>query len=437
MTTMPPEGANRVTAGQVLRSRKLWIPAGVILALFSFLMSLAYMGAIVNPREAMHDMPIGLVDMDKGAPTANLGQQITAGVVAGSTDGKVAWKQLTEEQARDQMATGKLYAALVIPENFTTSVLALGNPAGQGGQHPAMTVLTNPAAGSLASSMSAGIAQQAAHTASAQLGTQLTKQAAQQQVPTNTAQQLLLADPVSIKTDTGFALGANSGMGMTAFFYVLLLIMCGFIGANVVHGLVESGLGFAPSDFGPFHSHRPKAPIDRRHTLFTAWGLIAGLAIPMASLVMFACVTILGMDAGHLPMLWIFSFCAIVAVGLSCLSILATFGTPGMFVSTFVFIALAVPSSGGTIPLETVPTFYHRISSFEPMRQLVDGIRSILYFDARGDAGLYRAWIMLGVGFVMAIALGYIATTVYDRKGLHRHPAPATVPATEPVGVAG
>ncbi|WP_405164310.1 SNG1 family protein [Nocardia sp. NBC_01499] len=427
MTEEPSRGAHRVTAGQVLRSRKMWIPAGVILALFSFLMSLAYMGAIVNPREAMHDMPIGLVDLDKGASTAraqlNFGQQITTGITAASTDGKIAWKQLSDEQARDQMATGKLYAALVIPDNFTASVLALGDPAGQSGQRPTVTVLTNPAAGSLASSMSASIVQQAAHTASGQLGKQLTSQATQ---PMNTAQQLLLADPISIRTDTGFALGANSGMGMTAFFYVLLLIMCGFIGANVIHGLVESGLGFAPSDFGPWHSHRPKAPIDRRHTLFTAWGLIAGIAIPMASLVMFACVTVLGMDAGHLPLLWIFSYCAIVAVGLSCLSILATFGTPGMFVSTFVFIALAVPSSGGTIPLETVPSFYHRISSFEPMRQLVDGIRSILYFDARGDAGLDRAWIMLGVGFTLAIALGYVATTFYDRKGLHRHPTAPT-----------
>lgn len=437
MTEKPQADAVRVTARQVLRSRKMWVPAGVILSVFAFLLSLAYMGAIVNPRAAMHDLPVGLVNADTGAAQAdgrlNIGQRITDGITAASTDGKVAWKQLTEQQARDEMAEGKLYGALVVPADFTSSVLALGDPARQGGQHPAVTILTNPAAGSLASSLASSVAQQAAHTASAHLGDQLTTVARQHQALT-ADQQYLLADPISIRTDVGHALSENSGLGMTAFFYALLLVMCGFIGANVLNGLVDSGLGFAPSDLGPWHSHGPKAPIDRRHTLYTAWGLMAGLAVPMATLIMIASITVLGMDAGHLPLLWVFSYFGIVAVGISCLSILATFGTPGMFVSTFVFIALAIPSSGGTIPLETVPAFYRHLSVFEPMRQLTGGVRAILYFNASGDAGLFRAWTMMAVGLVLALALGYGATSFYERKGLHRHPesAPAPASATSP-----
>ncbi|MFI9504841.1 YhgE/Pip domain-containing protein [Nocardia sp. NPDC052566] len=418
---MTDEKQARVTAGQVLRSRKMWIPAAVILSLFSFFLSLTYMGAIVNPQQAMRELPVGLVNADTGAGQIDFGQQLTAGIAGASTDGKVAWKQLTEQQARDEMAKGKLYGALVVPENFTASVLALGGPAQPGAQRPTVTVLTNPAAGSLASSMATSVAQQAAHSASTQLGARLTAQTAAHQPATTGAQQFLLADPIAVRTDVGHALSGNSGLGMTAFFYMLLLVMCGFIGANVLHGLVDSGLGFGPSDFGPWRSHRPTAPIDRRHTLFTAWGLLAGLAVPMAALVMLACVTVLGMDAGHLPLLFTFSYCAIVVVGISCLSVLATFGTPGILVTTFVFIALAIPSSGGTIPLETVPGFYRAISSFEPMRQLTDGVRAILYFDAAGDAGLNRAWTMMGFGLLLALALGYGATTLYERKGLHRH----------------
>ena len=64
------------------------------------------------------------------------------------------------------------------------------------------------------------------------------------------------------------------------------------------------------------------------------------------------------------------------------------------------------------------------LAEFEPMRQLTDGVRSILYFDARADAGLTRAWIMMAVGLVLALAFGFAMTRYYDRRGLHRiHPA--------------
>jgi ABC-type polysaccharide/polyol phosphate export permease len=98
----------------------------------------------------------------------------------------------------------------------------------------------------------------------------------------------------------------------------------------------------------------------------------------------------------------------------------ATFGGIGQLVSMFVFIVLALPSSGATIPLQALPDFYRFLARFEPMRQLSDGIRAILYFDARADAGLARAWIMIAVGTVLALLLGWVMTSYYDRKGLRR-----------------
>jgi hypothetical protein len=54
------------------------------------------------------------------------------------------------------------------------------------------------------------------------------------------------------------------------------------------------------------------------------------------------------------------------------------------------------------------------------MRQLSGGMRAILYFDARAEAGLSRAWIMIAVGLAVALAFGLATTSYYDRKGLHR-----------------
>lgn len=77
-------------------------------------------------------------------------------------------------------------------------------------------------------------------------------------------------------------------------------------------------------------------------------------------------------------------------------------------------------------PSRPVPGFYRFLSHFEPMRQLSDGVRAILYFDARGDAGLTRAWIMIATGAVIGLLFGFAMTGYYDRRGHQRlTPRPA------------
>ena len=66
------------------------------------------------------------------------------------------------------------------------------------------------------------------------------------------------------------------------------------------------------------------------------------------------------------------------------------------------------------------------------MRQLSDGVRAILFFDARADAGLRRAWLMIGDRRGRRRpAFGFAMTRYYDRKGLHRL-TPQPVPADRP-----
>ncbi|MEU0031119.1 hypothetical protein [Streptomyces sp. NPDC006335] len=53
---------------------------------------------------------------------------------------------------------------------------------------------------------------------------------------------------------------------------------------------------------------------------------------------------------------------------------------------------MAVPTSGATVPLQAPPGFYRVLGEFEPLRQITDAVRSILYYDAQADAGLPRGW---------------------------------------------
>lgn len=420
--TRPSTPEPQVRAVTLLRHPRLWLVPTALSALVALLLSLLYMGGILSPSDNLHRLPIALVDEDRSRPLPgqeeNLGKQITDSIVAAGTSNTVQWRRLGREEAQDALASGKVYGAFVVPKGFTSSVAALTTD--RATVRPTLTVLTNPGVGSLGSSMAAQINQKAAGQASLTIGKQLADSAA---APTT---RLLLTDPVDVTTRVGHPIGRHSGLGLTAFYYTLLLVLSGFIGGNLIHSGIDTALGYADSEIGPWHARRPTVPLSRTQALVLKMLMTAGISLVTTTLVMVATISILGMDATHLPLLWVFSYCATVTIGLGVQAINAAFGGIGQLVSMFVFIALALPSSGATVPLEATPGFYRFLGTFEPMHQLSAGVRSILYFDARADAGLARAWIMIAIGLAAAFVFGFAMTRYYDRRGLHRlTPRPA------------
>ncbi|MBV6700192.1 SNG1 family protein [Kitasatospora aureofaciens] len=412
---MASTGARAVV---LARHAKLWLVPSIMCGLVAVVLSLLYMGGILNPTGHLHRLPIALVNGDHSPPLPgqpqNVGVQVSRAIVAGTPGSTVDWRQVTGDEAQDQLSSGKVYGALIVPEGFTSSVAALAT--GKAAQRPTVTVLTNPGLGSLGSSIAAQISQNAAHQASLAIGQQLTAVA-----PSGTAAgRLLLQDPLAVTTQVGHPIGSHSGLGLSAFYYTLLAVLTGFVGGNIIHNGVDGALGYGDTEFGPWHTRRPTVPINRTQTLLLKMIMTAGITLLTTTLVMICAILILGMDAPHQALLWVFSYCASLAVGLGVQAINAALGGIGQLVSMFVFIALALPSSGATVPLQAVPGFYRFLGTFEPMRQLSDGIRAIVFFDARSDAGLTRAWIMIAVGIVLALAFGFAMTRYYDRKGLHR-----------------
>ncbi|MFE7394670.1 DUF3533 domain-containing protein [Streptomyces sp. NPDC057582] len=446
----------RVSARGLLRRRGVWLPSAVILGLLSLVLSMLYLGANNDPVGSMKDLPIALVNGDRGTEVAgqriDLGAQI-ATQITGSAElrDKVSWKKADRRTADDLLARGKVFGALVIPEDFSASVAALGGPPQHEPHPPTMTVLTNPAAGSFGSGMAAEINRKVVANTSAQVGRGLTqelgRQSAQHSASAHAdrpaapgaAAQLMIADPVKVNVEEGHPLGAHSGLGLSAFFYALVLVLGGMLGANVIHTQVDTALGYMANDKGPFRLVKPAQHMTRMHHFVVCSVLMVVLSMLTSALAMAGAVGVVGIDASHLGLLWIFGTCATAAMGITALALLAVFGTPGPIISMLVLIGLAIPSAGATIPLQALPDFYRFLAEFEPFRQVVDGVRSILYFGARTDAGLGRAWTMTAIGFAGSLLLGLVLTRLYDRRGLHRsalqlsdpqpQPGPRTVPA--------
>ncbi|MEU6235755.1 DUF3533 domain-containing protein [Kitasatospora sp. NPDC047058] len=414
----------------VLRARSLWGGTGAILGAVALLFSLFYLGANINPSGSVRGLPVGLVDADRGATVdgrpLGLGKQAVEAITREAAGHReVSWQVLDRQEAERRLASGRLFGALVVPEDFSASVAALGGPApADGPKRPVLMVLTNPSAGSMGSAMAGRITQQAAHTVSLTIGGELSKHAPAQAQP-STAERLLLADPVGVQVQDGHPLGSHSGMGLTAFYYALVLVVCGMLGANVVNSQVDVALGYAHSDIGPWRRRRPLLRSSRVQTLAVGGVLIVSLSVVMATLVLAVAVGVLGMDAPHVPLLWLYSVGTVATVGLGALALLAVFGTPGMLMVTLVFIAMSVPTAGASTPVEALPGFYRFLAEFEPLRQITGGVRSILYYDAQADAGLTRGWAMMAAALAGAVVFGFGATRFYDRRGLHREHAPA------------
>ncbi|MET7841930.1 SNG1 family protein [Streptomyces sp. NPDC005356] len=423
---------NGIHPFRVLRAKPLWIANGVITGVLALLFTVFYVGANIDPVDHMTKLPVGLVNTDEGAAVGgkqvNLGEQITASIEKSTASGdKIDWKVMDEKEVKEELGKGELFGALVVPADFTSSVTELtGTTATATPVRPTLTVLTNQSAGSVGSSLARQATTTAAESASLQVGTELTAQSGIGQAKLPAAARVLLADPAAVAVEDGHPLDSHSGLGLTPFYYALVLVVCGMLSANVISGQVDHALGYTHNDMGPLRRHRPLIRATRVQTLAISSTLMIGLSLLMGTLVMAGAVGIMGMDASHLPLLWLFSVAAIAVAGIGALTLLAVFGTPGMLLVTLVFIGMAVPTAGATTPIEALPGFYRFLAEFEPLRQITGGLRAILYYDAQADAGLTRGWVMMAIGLVVAALFGFGVTGWYDRKGLHRIPAEKT-----------
>ena len=62
---------------------------------------------------------------------------------------------------------------------------------------------------------------------------------------------------------------------------------------------------------------------------------------------------------------------------------------------------LGIFSSGGAVPITALPLFHHFFSTFLPARHMVDGLRVMLYYNGKFEAGLGIALMIIVAYFVV------------------------------------
>ena len=426
----PPPRSAEVRSSQLLRAPGLWAGPAIIASVLVLLMTVFYIGSAVDPVSHLRGLPVAIVNDDAGTTIASrqvsFGRQLESGLLSSHTVSTLlGLKPSTSDQAQRTMDRDDAYAAIVIPPRFTTSLLALAgvrSPAAAGTGKPTVELLTNLRAGSEGVALATNVVQPAIARASRLIGRQLSAIAASSRAR-RAATVSLLADPLTLSTVPYRPLPPHSALGLSAFYISLLAMICGFFTAMIVQASVDAGLGYATTEIGTHWRQRPPRAISRFQTLLTKWVMSFVLGGLLTAVMLAVAVGILGMDAPSLGYLWLFTWAAAAVVAVGTLTLLAVLGTPGQLLALILFVYAGLASAGGTVPLEALPGFFRFLSNFEPLRQILSGVRAILYFDARADAGLRRGIVATGIGLVFWLALGTAIVTWYDRRKLYRlHP---------------
>jgi YhgE/Pip-like protein len=426
-----------VRASGLLRARPLWIVPAISAGVAIVLMTVLYLGAIVDPAAHLHGLPALVVNEDRGAQTPrgriDLGNQLTAGLLGTKAiTSRLSLDSVSLTQAEEMMNKGADYAALVIPPRFTTSVLALTGLEKESAPatRPTLELLTNDRAGSLGVSLATDVLEPALQVASRRIGHQVVGLSSPA-TRSNPAIEALLSDPVALATVQYRPLPSNSALGLSAFYVSLLTMMCGFIGAIIVSSSVDAALGQAPTEMGPRWRLNPFRQMTRWQTLLTKWAIAAGVVPVLTALMLVVAIAGVNMDAPHFGLLWVFVSLAAISIAVGTLTLFASLGSIGQLIALLVFVYLGLASSGGTVPVQALPDFYRVASLIEPFRQILGGARGILYFDAQADAGVTRGFVLAAIGLVFWVIVGVTVTTWYDRKGLYRRP-PGTASSAVP-----
>jgi len=317
-------GPYQVRAKQLLGTRKLWVIPVIVGSIVMMLAAVFYVGSVVNPLGHLRGLPVSVVNEDAGVSVGarhlDLGAELQSGLTGSHAVSTLL--SLTPESlaaAENRMDHDDAYATLVIPRDFTASLLSLaglGVPHGPPVGKPTVSLLGNQRAGSVGVQLASGVLTPAVTGASHAIGHQLLTMA--HPAPSaGSAAAAVLADPLTFQSLQYRPLPSHSALGLSAFYVALLVLMCGFIGATIVNATVDAATGYATTDIGPKWSLRTPLPINRWQTLLTKWAMALPLTGLLTGLVLVVAAGLLGMDAPNVGVLWLFSWlCALsVAAG--------------------------------------------------------------------------------------------------------------------------
>ena len=157
---------------------------------------------------------------------------------------------------------------------------------------------------------------------------------------------------------------------------------------TIINSSVDAATGYATTEIGPRWRQRQPLPINRWNTLVIKWVMGAVLTGLMTGLLLLVAAGILRMDAPHLGLLWLLAWLCAASVAAATIVLFAVLGSSvGQLLAMVLSVYAGCPSPVGGVPLQALPGGLRWLAGIEPLRQILDGTRAILYFGPRPTPG--------------------------------------------------
>jgi YhgE/Pip-like protein len=308
-------------------------------------------------------------------------------------------------------------------------------------------VLTNPSAGQTAALPAQNISTRIVQAISSATSERISEAAGERGAQLTPEVATVIGNPVRAEITEAQPVGPDSGNGQSPFFLAFLANLSALIGGAVVF-------------FGTSGEAKKLETQGLRPSRTGLWTVRLLLGFVYAALVagveLWVAFGMVGVEhEASTAQVYLFLAFAIAAVSTVTMLFAAALGPAGVGVSAVLGVILGLVSSGGLAPLEALPPFYQAYADWLPVRYVVDGLRSLLFYDGSlgaarlegglrdtlwflGDdgrseaAGLEDAVWMLGAYLAGAAVLGYVISLIKDLVARRKKPKNIGEPAATP-----
>lgn len=298
---------------------------------------------LVAPMVAMEPraLPLAIVNLDTGVQTpqgdVNAGEQVVTAITAGDEGGLLSWKHLDTQRAIDDaLAQNEVYAALIVPADFSASQVK----AKQGqGQADALTLVVNEGKHPMVTSQLSGAIDELTTGAGA---------------------------PITVTSYNTIPAAVGQAATVLPMLFMLLVYIASYAGGIVIRSTFPLA-GAAP----------------RRARTGAIQLANAAAAAAIVGIVTVA-VTRAFVPALHFDHVGAAFFLALASFALMALVIgsINLVGMAGMIVPVAVLI---LGMGTANLPYEFLPAFWQDwVYPWNPLRYLADGSRALLFQGASG-----------------------------------------------------
>ncbi|MEH7115710.1 ABC transporter permease [Neobacillus niacini] len=398
-----------------------WFPIWCILLLM-LVMVAVYIPVFGGSNQNLTDVPLIIVNEDKG----KAGDAILLNLIEAQNGNSFKWDVVkTKDMAVSDLKDNKAYGALVIPADYSVQLSQVHELliSGKGFGKPAkLGILLNEGVGQSASLIASNTLQTVVKATSNGISSHFKSELIQKGTTVSPMSASLLDRPVQFTTKNVLGLSVNLNKGMTPFVMSIIASITGLVGANMIRGYLVKSNGIL---------RKKGSPLPESQILASALILAILLAFFGSVILQLSVFGFFG--STHASSIWyifLFSFfCCLTMLFLfkAVALLLGGWGILVMFPINF----MGIFSSGGAFPLSTLPPVHRLFSFILPTRYMVDGMRALLYYQGRMQAGLSEALWALSIYFVVSLAI-IIAFISIEQKREREHVAAIQV---EKVGI--